>query len=149
MLHTLSPLGKKKDGKEIPRTYLLGVSSQTNHLEIITKREMRKTLSNEESIYLKKNVTDIVPSGQLVNLLHEISGWWQTFFFRGSPVLNGNCQYDGWRIGVSEIHTIYKSERESNSNKGFNISFTCLRFHAKSHIHKNYTQVNKIAGSGK
>lgn len=37
-------------------------------------------------------------------------------------------------LGVSEIHIIYKSERESNSNKGFNISFTCLGFHAKSHI---------------
>lgn len=35
-------------------------------------------------------------------------------------MLNGNCQYDGCRIVVSEIHTIYKRERESNSSKGLN-----------------------------
>lgn len=138
----------KMNGKQILGTCLLGISSQTNHFEIITKREIRETLSSEGSLYLKKNVPDIVPSGQLVNLLHEISGGWHTFFFRGSPVLNGNCQYDGCRTVVSEIHTIYKRERESNSGKDFNIPLVFPRLSCNT-PHKNYTKVNKIAGSGK
>ena len=48
----------------------------------------------------------------------------------------------------AEMHTIYKTERESNSNKGFNIPLVCPRFQGKK-PHQNYTKENKIPGPGK
>lgn len=46
-----------------------------------------------------------------------------------------------------EMHTIYKRQRESSTNKDFNISLVYPGFKAKSH--PRTTQENKILGIGK
>lgn len=45
-----------------------------------------------------------------------------------------------------EMHTIYKRQRESSTNKDFNVSLVCPGFKAKSH--PRITQESKILGIG-
>lgn len=79
-----------------------------NHLEIITKWEIREILSSEEGMYLKKNVTGSASSGQLVNPLHRTSGQWHTFLQITSAK---------WKLSIWQLqnrgqwdHTIYKKK---------------------------------------